>query len=120
MAIDPTGQDLKTFASGDLDEPVVMLNLLRYADGGRERYAEYLRAAAPAAQAHGAELLYYGETRAPLVAEEGEDWDAVLLMRYPSRRSFLEMVSDPAYQEHTHLRSEALAAAVLQPTVPPR
>jgi hypothetical protein len=28
------------------------------------------------------------------------------------------MVADPAYQQITHLRTEALSAAVLQPTSP--
>ena len=44
-------------------------------------------------------------------------WDAVLLVRYPSRRAFSAMVADPEYQQITHLRTEALDAAVLQATV---
>lgn len=53
---------------------------------------------------------------APVVAEDGQAWDAVLLVRYPSRRVFSDMVRDPVYQEGTHLRTEALVEAVLQPT----
>jgi hypothetical protein len=41
---------------------------------------------------------------------------AVLLVRYPSRRAFSDMVRDPEYQVGTHLRTEALTEAVLQPT----
>jgi len=51
MAIDPTGRDMKAFLAEAPDEPVTMLNLLRFADGGAARYAEYLahfrRTAAP-------------------------------------------------------------------------
>ncbi len=47
MAIDPRGSDLKRFLAEDPGGPVVMLNLLRFADGGRARYAEYARAIAP-------------------------------------------------------------------------
>ena len=54
----------------------------------------------------------------PVVAEHGQGWDAVLLVSYPSRRAFSDMVRDPGYQEGTHLRTEALVEAVLQPTVP--
>ena len=47
MAIDPTGADLKAFLTSAPDEPFVMLNLLRYAEGGREKYSRYLAATAP-------------------------------------------------------------------------
>ena len=42
----------------------------------------------------------------------------MLLVRYPSREAFSQMVADPEYQQITHLRSEALTEAVLQATVP--
>ena len=52
------------------------------------------------------------------MAEEGQAWDAVLVVRYPSRQAFSDMVADPAYQQGTHLRSGALTEAVLQATTP--
>lgn len=42
----------------------------------------------------------------------------VVLVRYPSRSAFADMIRDPAYRAVAHLRSEALLEAVLQPTVP--
>ncbi len=63
-------------------------------------------------------VVYFGHGVVPLVAEDGQGWDAVLLVSYPSRRAFSDMVRDPGYQEGTHLRTEALVEAVLQPTVP--
>jgi uncharacterized protein (DUF1330 family) len=116
MAIDPLGQDLKAFLAAAPEEPVVMLNLLRFAEGGRARYEDYLRHFRGHAESRGAEVLYYGTGDTPLVAEPGQDWDAVLLVRYPTRRAFSEMVADPAYQQGVHLRSDALVEAVLQPT----
>ncbi|MDT0301374.1 DUF1330 domain-containing protein [Streptomonospora wellingtoniae] len=118
MAVDPAGSDLARFVREDPDGPVVMLNLLRFAPDGRASYAEYTRKARPFLERYGAELLYAGDGAAPLVAEEGQDWDAVLLVRYPSREAFGRMVADPEYQEITGLRSGALVEAVLQPTVP--
>lgn len=118
MAIDPRGKDLKAFLEADPEAPVVMLNLLRFAEGGRDRYEKYLRHFTVHAEARGAALLYYGTGDVPLVAESGQDWDAVLLVRYPTRRSFSEMVADPTYQSGTSLRSGALVEAVLQPTTP--
>ena len=57
MAIDPTGAGLKAFLAEAPDEPVVMLNLLRFADGGEARYAEYLAHFTPHAERRGAEVL---------------------------------------------------------------
>jgi uncharacterized protein (DUF1330 family) len=117
-AIDPRGKDLKAFLEAAPEAPVVMLNLLRFADRGRAQYEEYFRHFRSHAEARGAQVLYYGTGDVPLVAETGQEWDAVLLVRYPTRRSFSEMVADPAYQAQTSLRTGALVEAVLQPTVP--
>ena len=119
MAVDPKGQDLAAFLASDSDEPVVMLNLLRFADGGRELYRQYSQAfAATFAPRYGVEVVYAGDGGPALVAEDGQQWDAVLLVRYPNRKTFSAMVADPEYQQITHLRSQALSEAVLQPTRP--
>jgi uncharacterized protein (DUF1330 family) len=116
MAIDPTGADLKAFLTEDPDQPVTMLNLLRFVDGGRARYDEYIAHFRRTSTPYGAEVVYYGYGHAPVVAEPGQEWDAVLLVRYPTRRAFADMVRDPEYQTGTHLRTESLVEAVLQPT----
>jgi uncharacterized protein (DUF1330 family) len=118
VAVNPTGATLKAFVTAAPDQPVVMLNLLRFADGGAERYEQYLAHLKRHAEKVGARILYYGHGAEPIVAEAGQAWDAVLLVAYPSRRAFSDMVRDPAYQQGTHLRTEALSEAVLQPTVP--
>ncbi|WP_017597992.1 DUF1330 domain-containing protein [Nocardiopsis lucentensis] len=118
MAVDPSGTTLSAALSEVPDGPVVMLNLLRFAPDGRSSYEEYSHRAGRFLRKYGAELLYAGDGTTPLVAEDGQDWDAVLLVRYPSREAFGRMVADPGYQEITHLRARALSEAVLQPTVP--
>ena len=117
MAVEPSGEILADMLNEDPGGPVVMLNLLRFAPNGRPSYEEYSRRAGRFLKKYGAELLYAGDGATPLVAEEGQGWDAVLLVRYPSREAFSRMVADPEYQKITHLRSQALADAVLQPTV---
>lgn len=116
--IDPTGAGLKAFLAEDPDSPVVMLNLLRFADGGRASYDAYVEHFRRTSAPFGAEVLYLGDGGSPLVAEPGQAWDAVLLVRYPTRRAFSEMVRDPDYHAGAHLRTEALVEAVLQPTRP--
>ena len=120
MAVDPKGADLKRLLAEDVGGPVVMLNLLRFKpDGGRESYAKYAAALRDTyLQKYGAEVLYAGDGSTALVAEDGQAWDAVLLVRYPSRAAFTRMVADPDYQQFTHFRTEALTEAVLQATVP--
>jgi uncharacterized protein (DUF1330 family) len=119
MAIDPRGADLKRLLQDDPGGPVVMLNLLRFRAGGRESYDRYVGALADRFLArYGADVLYAGAGSTALVAEPGQEWDMVVLVRYPSREAFSRMVADPEYQEVTHLRSEALTEAVLQATVP--
>ena len=119
MAVDPRGAQLKQFLIAEPDSPVVMLNLLRFAEGGRELYARYAEALRETfLPRYGGEVLYAGDGDAALVAEEGQQWDAVILVRYPSREAFSRMVADPEYQQVTRLRTAALEEAVLQPTRP--
>lgn len=105
--------DLDRFLADDPGGPVVMLNLLRFRPDGSARYDDYRRALAASGVAADAEPLFFG-TGFP--ALEGEDWDAVALVRYPSREVFAGMVRSPEYRAIEHLRTEALADAVLQPT----
>src|SRR3712207_9316058 len=119
MAIDPRGADLKRYLQEDPGGPVVMLNLLRFAEGGRESYDQYAKALSETfLPRYGGEGLYAGDGGTPLVAEEGQDWGAGLLVRYPSRGAFSRMVADPAYHQGTHLRTEAPTEAALKPTTP--
>lgn len=119
MAVDPRGADLKRMLAEDSGGPVVMLNLLRFCPGGRASYDEYVRHLVTTfLPRYGAEVIYAGDGSTALVAGQGQAWDAVLLVRYPSREAFSQMVADPEYRQVTHLRTEALTEAVLQATVP--
>ena len=116
--VDPRGADLKRFLAEDPGGPVVMLNLLRFREGGEADYREYGRRLEPFLAELGAEVLYVGDCSTVLVAPPEHEWDAVLVVRYPSREAFSRMVANPAYQEITGLRTGALEAAVLQATIP--
>ncbi|MBW0102913.1 DUF1330 domain-containing protein [Pseudonocardia sp. KRD291] len=113
-------RDLDVLLAEDPGGPVVMLNLLRFRpDGGREsyqRYVEHLNAGVNAR--YGLQVQYLGDGGRALVAEDGQAWDAVVLVRYPSRQAFADMVRDPEYRDGAHFRSEALLESVLQPTTP--
>ncbi|MBW9207681.1 DUF1330 domain-containing protein [Mumia sp. zg.B53] len=117
MAVDPRGADLKRYLADDPGGPVTMLNLLRFREGGRELYARYAAALEETfLPRYGGEVLYAGDGATPLVAEDGQAWDAVALVRYPSREAFSRMVADEDYQKVTQWRTDALEEAVLQAT----
>ncbi len=118
MPVDPTGQDLKRYLAEDPGGPVVMLNLLKMRPDGRPGYVEYAERIRPFLDELGAEVVYAGDCSTILVAPQEHDWDAVLLVRYPSRAAFGKMVANPEYQKITGLRTAALEDAVLQATIP--
>lgn len=119
MPVDPTGPDLKRFLAEDPGGPVVMLNLLQLAPGGRDSYEQYARDILPFLEKVGGEVVHAGDLSTELVERPDEpDWDIVLLVRYPSRQAFTSMVADPDYQAITHLRTQALSEAVLQASTP--
>jgi uncharacterized protein (DUF1330 family) len=111
-------EGLKDFGerAGDAS-PVLMLNLLAFKpDGGRERYSEYLEAAAPFFEKAGGRLLQAGDPAPVMIGEQS--WDLMVLVEYPSRQAFLDMIGSPGYQEIGHLRTEALVRAELHPMDP--
>jgi hypothetical protein len=78
--------------------------------------SDTLAAAGPLAARYGAEIVTVGDGLPALSAEDGQAWDAMALVRYPSRQAFASMVKDPDYREKAGpLRAASLSEAVLQP-----
>ena len=93
---------------------VTMLNLLEFkAEGGRERYAEYGVAVAPLLERAGGRVVFAGDGNPALLGDGS--WDMVLLVEYPSRGAFLEMIGSEDYLAIAHLRTEALVRGELHP-----
>lgn len=119
MPKNPTGQDLKRYLAEDPGGPVVMLNLIRLKpDGGREGYQAYCDAFAGESSRFGATVLHVGDLGTDVVRRDDFDWDVLLVVQYPSRQAFCDMVADPAYQAITHLRTDAVDEAVLHASTP--
>lgn len=94
--------------------PVVMLNLLSFRpDGGKERYEEYGEAVAPLLEKAGARIVFFGEPSSVLLGEGSWDW--VVLVQYPTRQAFLDMIGSSEYQAVGHMRTEALSKGELHP-----
>ncbi|SRR5260370_723688 len=112
MAIEPSPGELQRFRQADDRKPLVLVQLLRFREGGRERYLEYSAKAQLILGRLGAQVLYAGECMQPLLAESPA-WDGVVIVRYPSRAAYLEMLADTEYQAITGLRRAALAEVML-------
>jgi uncharacterized protein (DUF1330 family) len=99
------------------DSPVVMLNLLSFQpEGGRERYEEYGTAVAPLLEKAGGRIVFFGNPASALLGEDS--WDLVVLVEYPTRQAFLDMIGSTEYQAIGHLRTEALTRGELLPMDP--
>jgi uncharacterized protein (DUF1330 family) len=111
----PNQEGFAAFAArADDGMPVVMLNLLAFrSEGGRERYEEYGAAVAPLLEKAGGKIVWFGVPAAPLLGDGS--WDLVVLVEYPTRQAFLDMVGSEEYRAIEYLRSEALVKGELHP-----
>ena len=113
------------------DRPIVMINLLRYREraaypegsaaepcSGREAYRRYGQASIGLITAAGGQVVWQGSPKAVLIGASGEEWHKALLVRYPSKRAFLDMVSSAEYQAIAVHRTAALEDSRLIATVP--
>ncbi len=115
----PNPAQMQAFAERAGDGPVVMLNLIRFkADGGQESYLRYTQAVAPLLAGVGGEVVYMGRGAELVIGTDDNDWDLVLLVRYPTRGHMLKMATSTAYAEIKHLRDDSLIRSVLLATDP--
>lgn len=115
--IDPTREQISELSRSATEGPIVMVNLLKFkVDGGRESYSKYSELAGPHLERAGGRVIYHGEGRHTVIGQDG--WDSVLLVEYPSRKAFLDMVMNPEYQAFTHFRTDALVDSRLYCTSP--
>jgi uncharacterized protein (DUF1330 family) len=116
-AIRPNPEQFKQLAAdaGTDTGPVVMLNLLKFkaGDGARE-YNTYGDTARQMVERTGGRLIYAGRCEQVLIGDhEANDWDAIAVVEYPSRKAFLEMVSQPDYEKAHEHREAGLERTVL-------
>ncbi|WOH50117.1 DUF1330 domain-containing protein [Bradyrhizobium sp. sBnM-33] len=114
VSLSPVAID--AFLTGDDDSAVIMLNLLRFEpDGGREKYLEYLQMAKPILARFGAKILFGGDGLPVLTTGQAQEWDAAVLVQYPRRSAFKNMIDDPEYHKAFKIGVAAISDIVLQP-----
>jgi len=115
--IQPNTESLRQLADNPNQEPVVMLNLLKFkGEEGKNSYFRYTKEAGKFVEKVGGKVIYLGIAQEMIYGKE--PWDAVMLVQYPSRSAFLQMANDPEYLKAHTLREEGLDRAVLYATDP--
>jgi uncharacterized protein (DUF1330 family) len=127
--VDPSRVNFDTFKALDRTTPILMLNKLkfydqaRYAVGhplantpmtGAEAYANYGTDSGPIFSQVGGSIIWRGNFESTLIGPSDESWDQVFIARYPNAGAFLEMVTDPVYQEAVKHRQAAVLTSRLQ------
>lgn len=115
LSVEPTREQLEALAQSPDDGPVLMLNLLAFRPGGRERYRSYMTVAQRALDEVGATVALFAQAHEPFIGPQDETWDEVLIVRYPNRQAFLRMLSLDYYREALEHRREALARTRIFP-----
>ncbi len=85
--------------------PVVMVNLVRFRErsldgqgSGWDAYQRYSQATMPQIRSRGGTVLWAGNAEGLAYGDlGGRRWDYLVLVRYPSRAAFLDMVTSAEY-----------------------
>lgn len=125
--IDPEREQFDAFKELPRDQPIMMLNFLRFRDKaayengqaatGAEAYAAYGEESGPIFRRVGGEIIWRGKPELMLIGPQDKDWDLIFIARYPTAAAFLEMVTDPDYQKAVRHRRAAVKDSRLIRTV---
>ncbi len=121
MAVNsPTVGQFQLLKTSAKQGPFVMVNLLRFgktgrsgSETGRQSYERYAQAVEPLLKRVGARLLWLGSVDQIFIGDDTDAFDHVMLVEYPSRKAFLDMVSSPEYLEANEDREAGLQRTVL-------
>ena len=92
------------------DRPVVMVNLLKFKDGGAEDYGKYGVEVGKILAKIGAEIIFSGQCQMTLIG--GAEWDVVAMVRYPNAQALLKMGQSAEYQAIHHHRAAGLEGQI--------
>jgi len=129
----PTLEAGRDFIMRQIEGSVVMLNLIRFREiadysatpelmpdkliSGKKAYQLYIEHTLPFLTESGGEILFIGEGGMFLTGPTNERWDAVLLVRQKSVKSFLAFESNRDYMKGIGHRTAALEDSRLLPIV---
>ncbi|WP_102143982.1 DUF1330 domain-containing protein [Mycobacterium hubeiense] len=100
--------DLAALNDFPADEPIVMVNLLKFKQpGGLDSYLRYGAGVTPLLERAGAKVRYGGSLPTAVIGDDAKPWwDVILVVEYPTPAAFLEMVTSEEYAT-VHVHREA-------------
>lgn len=123
----PTPAQAQAMIENGPEGPIVMVNLLKYRAkaayeaerkeaqetlSGREAYQRYGMVALQEVAAVGGRPVWGGPQKLQFIGE-GQDWDDIVCVYYPSRQAFLEMTQKPSYLAAHYHRDAGLERTAL-------
>ena len=112
-----TPEQLAAIAADTRDGAVVMLNLVKYRQpDGRDEYLAYSRGFIPLLKRCGGTILWAGDVTGVALGDDAtDDWDYAVLVQYPSRAAFVEVMTSAEYAAINGHRLAGLRKHVILP-----
>lgn len=113
--VDPTPDQIALILEYPEASPFVMVNLLKFkgAAGTALYWDEYAPRVTPLLDGAGGVTLWKGRAEHLIIGGPPNDWDAVWLVRWPSKAHFLGMMSHPDFSATQEFRVRALERMAL-------
>jgi len=118
----PRSEQIDALTSGPMDQPLVMLNLLKFHDqaqypedtdyeacSGEEAYGRYALNTFAHLTKRGGKILLQVPVEEMIIGPDDKEWHSMLIVYYPTRAAFIDMINDPDYQAGGIHRTAALA-----------
>lgn len=125
---EPTTVQLQQFREADQNTPINMVNLLKFRDQaeygsraaenserltGREAYQRYAAVAMSKIHENGGSVDFLAPSEQCFVGGDEDEWDQVVIVRYPSRAAYLAGFDSDEYQEAIRHRIAGLEKRLL-------
>ena len=117
----PNEKQMEEFLEEGHDEPIFMVNLLKFKDrakypdkresnlSGKEAFAIYSKEVVGHLEKVGGKPIFGSEVTRLMLGEVEDLWDQVAIAMYPNRKAMLKMISDPGYIKSAQHRVAGLA-----------
>ena len=117
----PNEKQMEEFLEEGRDEPIFMVNLLKFKDraeypdkresnlSGKEAYAIYSKEVVGHLEKVGGKPIFGSEVTRLMLGEVDDLWDQVAIAMYPNRKAMLKMISDPDYIQSAQHRVAGLS-----------
>jgi len=119
--LSPTPEQIALIAAYPEAKPFVMVNLLRFkGPAGEERYwRQYVPHVTEILRKAGGTTVFEGRTEHLVIGAPSQSWDAVWLVRWPSKAAFFRMVNHPEFAAAQEIRVSSLDSIALLLTSEP-